>query len=164
MCNSFFISHYKSRYQAVKGKTDEFNTMGNMVNSITIIWVINMPRKPKKPCAYPGCPELVQDGRFCLKHKRQDQRRQDKERGTAAQRGYGYRWQKYTKVFLGEHPLCECEECKKLGRLLPATVVDHIIPHKGDYNLFWDPDNHQAMAKRCHDRKTATEDGGFGRK
>ena len=23
-----------------------------------------MPRKPKRPCSHPGCPELV-DGRFC---------------------------------------------------------------------------------------------------
>lgn len=61
-----------------------------------------------------------------------------------------------------EHPLCECEECKELNRLLPATVVDHIIPHKGDKILFWDPKNHQAMSKKCHDRKTAREDGGFG--
>ncbi|MCR1954151.1 HNH endonuclease, partial [Clostridioides mangenotii] len=23
-----------------------------------------MPKKPKRPCSYPGCPELT-DGRFC---------------------------------------------------------------------------------------------------
>ena len=46
---------------------------------------------------------------------------------------------------------------------LPSEVVDHVIPHRGDMKLFWDPENHRAMAKRCHDRKTATEDGGFGR-
>jgi prophage lambdaSa04, HNH endonuclease family protein len=28
--------------------------------------------------------------------------------------------------------------------------------------LFWDKTNWQAMSKRCHDRKTAREDGGFG--
>lgn len=27
-----------------------------------------MPYKPKKPCAYPNCPELTHD-RFCEKHK-----------------------------------------------------------------------------------------------
>ena len=40
----------------------------------------------------------------------------------------------------------------------PASVVDHIKPHKGDYDLFWDEANHQALCKRCHDIKTATED------
>jgi 5-methylcytosine-specific restriction protein A len=29
--------------------------------------------------------------------------------------------------------------------------------------LFWDNTNWQAMAKECHDAKTAREDGGFGR-
>ena len=28
-----------------------------------------MPRKPKRPCSHPGCPELV-DGRFCKKHEK----------------------------------------------------------------------------------------------
>lgn len=39
----------------------------------------------------------------------------------------------------------------------PAVVVDHIIPHKGDYELMWAPWNWQAITKRAHDRKTATE-------
>jgi len=42
-----------------------------------------------------------------------------------------------------------------------AVVVDHKIPHRGDMNLFWDRSNWQSMAKTCHDKKTATEDGGF---
>jgi 5-methylcytosine-specific restriction protein A len=28
-----------------------------------------MPRKPKSPCSYPGCPKLT-DYRYCEKHKR----------------------------------------------------------------------------------------------
>jgi 5-methylcytosine-specific restriction enzyme A len=44
-----------------------------------------------------------------------------------------------------------------------ATVADHITPHKGDPVLFWDPDNLQSLCAACHGRKTATEDGGFGR-
>ena len=57
--------------------------------------------------------------------------------------------------FLQKHPLCE--ECRKDGRLTPATVVDHIIPHRGDSKLFWDEHNWQPLCKDCHDRKT-----GFG--
>lgn len=120
-----------------------------------------MPSRPKKPCSYPGCPLLVESGeRYCLKHKRETNRQYDKQRGTAAQRGYDARWQKYRKWFLNHNPLCI--ECRKEGRLTPATVVDHIIPHKGDMELFWDTNNHQSLCKRCHDRKTAKEDGGFG--
>ena len=39
-----------------------------------------------------------------------------------------------------------------------ATVVDHIIPHRGDQKLFWDQNNWQALCKSCHDKKTLTED------
>jgi 5-methylcytosine-specific restriction protein A len=41
-------------------------------------------------------------------------------------------------------------------------VVDHIIPHKGDKDLFWDSNNWQPLCKTCHDEKTAREDGAFG--
>lgn len=54
----------------------------------------------------------------------------------------------------------ECDEGRK--RLVPASVVDHRIPHRGDMTLFWDSSNWQSMAKTCHDKKTAREDGGFG--
>lgn len=125
-----------------------------------------MPKKAKRPCMYFGCPNLVEAGeKYCPEHKEnevQQQRQYDNERGTAAQRGYDARWRKARILFLRRHPICECDECKRLGRILPATVVDHIKPHKGDPKLFWDKNNWQAMAKSCHDRKTAKEDGGFG--
>ena len=76
---------------------------------------------------------------------------------------YDWGWRKYSKKYRKEHPLCECEECKQRVVALPSDVVDHIIPHKGDKTLFWDENNHQAMAKTCHDKKTASEDGGFGK-
>lgn len=41
---------------------------------------------------------------------------------------------------------------------MAATVVDHIIPHRGDQKLFWDRSNWQALCKSCHDSKTMTED------
>jgi 5-methylcytosine-specific restriction protein A len=50
----------------------------------------------------------------------------------------------------------------KDGKVTPATVVDHIIPHKGNHELFWDAKNHQPLCKRHHDIKTCKEDGGFG--
>jgi len=125
------------------------------------IWSDNMPRKPKKPCAYPGCPELVEPGQsYCEKHRKLKQRQVDKKRGTSAERGYNARWRKARKMFLKRNPLCE--ECKRNGKITPATVVDHIIPHKGDMNLFWDESNWQALCKTCHDRKTVIENGGFG--
>ncbi|WP_278244315.1 HNH endonuclease [Caldisalinibacter kiritimatiensis] len=63
---------------------------------------------------------------------------------------------------LVKQPLCV--ECEKNGELTPATVVDHIVPHHGDEALFWNEDNLQSLCKLCHDRKTAKEDGRWGRK
>ncbi|MCL6690592.1 HNH endonuclease [Pseudomonas sp. R3.Fl] len=83
-------------------------------------------------------------------------------RGTAAQRGYGYKWQKARAAFLARNPLCA--ECERHGKIKLATEVDHIKPHKGDQLLFWSESNWQGLCKPCHSAKTASEDGGFGNK
>lgn len=121
-----------------------------------------MPWKPARPCCHPGCTLLTYD-RFCPAHAEEYRKRVDQKRGTAAQRGYGSRWQKARIGFLKTHPLCECSECQGgKVRVMAATVVDHIQPHRGDQKLFWVKSNWMAMAKECHDRKTARDDGGFG--
>jgi len=81
-------------------------------------------------------------------------------RASSSQRGYDARWRKYSRVRLKRDPLCV--HCKAHGVLRTATVTDHIVPHRGDYELFWDPDNHQSLCITCHNQKTAKEDGGFG--
>ena len=76
---------------------------------------------------------------------------------------YNYEWQKARAEFLKEHPLCQCPACDGgRKRLSAANVVDHDPPHRGDLTKFWDRSTWRAMAKACHDRKTATQDGGFG--
>lgn len=97
--------------------------------------------------------------RYCVEHGRVVA----ESRASSNDRGYTWRWRQAAKTFLISHPLCECADCQagKL-RVTAATVVDHRIPHGGDETLFWDQDNWRAMAKPCHDRKTAREDGGFG--
>lgn len=115
----------------------------------------------KKFCNHRGCNNLTAD-KYCEQHMK-DERSYDRYRGSAHKRGYGSRWRSYRVGYLKLHPLCVCEDCKHKVVPLPANVVDHIVPHKGDKDLFWDPDNHQAMNKKCHDRKTVKEDGGFGR-
>ena len=83
-------------------------------------------------------------------------------RETAAERGYGYRWQKAREGWLRSHPLCV--HCEREGRVVAATDVDHIKPHRGDMALFWDSENNwQSLCHSHHSLKTATEDGGFGR-
>jgi 5-methylcytosine-specific restriction protein A len=50
---------------------------------------------------------------------------------------------------LKKHPLCAM--CEKQGRTKAAVLVDHIKPHKGDSQLFWDKSNWQSLCKHCHD-------------
>jgi 5-methylcytosine-specific restriction protein A len=115
--------------------------------------VTDMPYKPKVPCRHPGCPNLVPAGqKYCEEHKRMH----PEEIRSAAARGYNSRWRRESKKFLALHPLCE--ECLRHGIATPATVVDHIVPHRGDPKLFWDRSNWQALCKRCHDKKTGRED------
>ncbi len=114
-----------------------------------------MPNKPRHPCAVPGCPNLT-DAKYCEEHRNTDEQR----RGSSTARGYDYRWRMASKAFLRAHPLCA--ECERQGKLTPATEVDHIQPHRGNKQLFWDERNWQGLCHNCHSKKTATEDGGFG--
>jgi 5-methylcytosine-specific restriction protein A len=68
------------------------------------------------------------------------------------------RWKALRHYQLANHPLCAF--CLRREVVEVATVVDHIIPHKGDVVLFHDPDNLQSLCKRCHDRDKAAEERG----
>lgn len=121
-----------------------------------------MPKAAPRPCNHPACKRLVENASYCEEHAKLKRKQADAKRESSTQRGYGYRWQKTSEGYLKAHPVCVCLECVALGiAARQAEVVDHIIPHRGDMNLFWNPDNWQPMAKVCHDKKTATEDGGF---
>ena len=68
--------------------------------------VKQMPRKPKRPCSYPGCPKLT-DGRFCEEHTRLENKRYEKYgRDPAVRRRYGRAWKRirdsYVKTPLSE--------------------------------------------------------------
>ena len=68
--------------------------------------------------------------------------------GSAASRGYGARWREARLEFLKDNPLCV--RCDAAGRVQPATVVDHRVPHRGDRKLFWDRGNWQSLCAPCH--------------
>ena len=82
-------------------------------------------------------------------------RQLDRERLSAARRGYGPRWRRARASFLARHPLCM--RCRAAGRIEPSTTVDHVVPYRGNPVLFWDETNWAALCKRCHDAKTARE-------
>jgi 5-methylcytosine-specific restriction enzyme A len=89
------------------------------------------PVAPKHPCRYPGCAALINAGDSrCARHQVKVQRELDQLRGSSASRGYGSKWRTVSKEFLRLNPLCV--DCRMRGIPKVATVVDHIIPHKGD--------------------------------
>lgn len=81
------------------------------------------------------------------------------DRRSAYRRGYTHVWQRESRLFLAEHPWCAL---KGDGCDIVATVVDHIIPHKGDMERFWNRANWQPLCKHCHDaHKQRIEAGGM---
>jgi 5-methylcytosine-specific restriction protein A len=113
---------------------------------------------------HPGCGQLV-NGKYskCETHLKAQRKRENEQRSNATHSLYGRQWQKARAVWLRANPICIGVQCIADGQLTPATVVDHIKPHKGDPAAFWDRDNWQSLCKPCHDSKTARFDGGFGR-
>ena len=124
-----------------------------------------MPMKPARPCAHSGCPLLTTNKeRFCDAHLKQRNKEIDERRGTPTERGYNNDWNKARLMYLRAHPLCAICKQKNPPEITAAVLVDHIIPHKGDQELFWNQSNWQSACKECHDVKTAKEDGAFGNK
>jgi 5-methylcytosine-specific restriction protein A len=76
-------------------------------------------------------------------------------RPTAQQRGYSSDWRARSTAFRKAHPLCL--GCEAIGRIQPATLVDHIKPHRGDQALFWDEANWQPCCRWHHELKATLE-------
>jgi 5-methylcytosine-specific restriction protein A len=75
-------------------------------------------------------------------------------RPNAGERGYTYQWSLASKRYRAKHPLCR--GCEAVGRVEIATVVDHVIPHKGDERLFCDEGNWQPSCDWHHNEIKAT--------
>ena len=66
-----------------------------------------MPKKPKRPCSYPGCPKLT-DGRFCEEHQKLENQRYEKyDRDPATKRKYGRAWKRKAEQVHHIKPLAE---------------------------------------------------------
>jgi len=65
------------------------------------------------------------------------------------------RWGQIRSIQLQLHPLCKM--CEEQGLLTAATVVDHIIPHKGNEELFFNGP-FQSLCKLHHDSSKQTEE------
>ena len=118
-----------------------------------------MPRKPRKPCRYPGCPNLT-DESYCPEHKRLVAARYNRyERTPEMKHRYNGAWPAIRRSYIKAHPLCEV--CRREGRYTEAREVHHIIP-LADGGTH-DANNLMALCKPCHSRITATEGGRWGK-
>ena len=70
-------------------------------------------------------------------------------------------WRKRSRRQRREQPLCRM--CLANGLVVPATVADHIEPHKGDWEAFLGGAL-QSLCFECHNtRKKADENRGYSR-
>lgn len=117
-----------------------------------------MPARLPRPCSHPGCPAVVPpDRRYCPDHERAERSRYDRERGSAAARGYDARWRRVRRMVLAEEPLCR--RCAAAGRVMPATDVHHI---DGDVRNL-SRENLEPLCHECHSRETAASGRRWGR-
>lgn len=119
-----------------------------------------MPRKPKRPCSHPGCPELTGE-RFCPEHSRQEVQRYERyDRDPDVKKRYGKDWQRIRERYVAGHPLCEA--CRDRGELTPTEEVHHILPLRDGGTH--DEHNLMALCKACHSAISAREGDRWGRR
>jgi 5-methylcytosine-specific restriction endonuclease McrA len=103
-----------------------------------------------KQCTFPGCSTLGTTSR-CDRHPYPDRT------GPVNPKYQSARWARIRAQKLRNSPVCE--QCHEEGRITPAKAVDH---KDGDPDNDA-PENLRSMCIACHSRKTAAQDGGFGR-
>jgi 5-methylcytosine-specific restriction protein A len=109
-------------------------------------------------CKYPACRRTVDKNEgYCKEHKWS---KTEKEQRKKQYNGYKYtystsyqnrKWRAFRLRYLKYYPYCTiCGE--------KSEVIDHIIPHRGDEQLFWNERNYMPLCKKCHDTKTGLFD------
>jgi 5-methylcytosine-specific restriction protein A len=105
----------------------------------------------KKPCARPGCAELVVRG-YCEAHRAAATstrwQSHDRFRGSSRERGYDTNWERFRRMFLARHPACE--DC---GRLASEVHHEKKVAEHPELKLV--ESNCHALCKGCHSVRTA---------
>lgn len=112
------------------------------------------PGALQRSCPVFGCPNVLP----CAVHSK---------RSAKPQHHFLYdkqRWRRVSKLFLKRHPRCGdrpgglppvMSQCRADGRITAASITDHVVPHKGQKQLFWDGrGNYQALCASCSGRKS----------
>ncbi|WP_303698784.1 hypothetical protein [Brevundimonas naejangsanensis] len=80
--------------------------------------------------------------------RQQQNREADRRRGSARQRGYTTAWDKASAGHVRNNPLCRY--CDLAGQVRPAELTDHLYPHRGDQDVFWNKRYWIASCAECH--------------
>jgi 5-methylcytosine-specific restriction protein A len=121
-----------------------------------------MPRTPKQTtCLDLGCNNPKEPRSFfCLEHgakKLVVSKPDSKERKALNAKYASKQWRQFRQIQLSKYPICA--RCQSLGKITPATDVDHIIPHKMNVDK-WMGNRFQSLCKSCHSIKTGLEQRG----
>ena len=119
----------------------------------------------KRPCARPGCPNLVVRG-YCADCAPRFSSRAvaEQNRPSAAKRGYGRRWAAYSRTFLRNNPLCVGYPRGYHGEhFVTSEVTGHVVAAAKAPELFWEPTNHVPLCQDCNKRQAIAEEGALRR-
>jgi 5-methylcytosine-specific restriction protein A len=112
----------------------------------------------KKKCNHPGCGNLIDmDKRYCPKHI-YEQPVSKKIFSNAERLNAGlyntYKWRKLRNSILKQYPYCS--KCG-IGKNETSLQVHHIIPPRGNEELFFNEQNLVSICPRCHILATGRE-------
>ena len=118
----------------------------------------------RKPCNYPACRALIENGAYCAEHADKAQKRHriydervrasDPALAIAAAIRSSPRWKRLQRIKLLTNPLCEDPFGQHARRQVTetATQVHHIKGLATNPGLAYDMDNLMSVCTRCHAR------------
>lgn len=94
-----------------------------------------------------------------------DERQANRERSVMEpwRKWYGLAEWKALRIETFRRDGFKCRMCLRIDGNTSRLVCDHIKPHKGDRELFFDPVNLQTLCKPCHDGAKQRIERGSGR-
>ena len=108
------------------------------------------------------CSENFCTNRESYKGRCDEHQRPKSSRSKRSAKGMAYQSLYQSKIWtllrnhcLAREPLCQ--RCILMGISTAADTVDHVVPHRGNLQLFRDPSNLKGLCRSCHTEKTKFE-------
>ena len=112
-------------------------------------------------CKQPGCFRTVDPStghKYCIEHQSMERAEQERQKVYMPNVEH-YEWNRLYNSpkwkALRDGKLEKQPTCEKCGA--PATEVHHIVPHRGNLELFLDWDNLMSLCSKCHRLETIRE-------